>query len=135
MSRRLTYVHSHQVVAVGGVDAVEAAVHLLLGAESLDDAQSAQRLLYLAHGIAPQGLRLHRLCLQLAADEAHEPAQNGDDNEREERQLPRNEDERGEVGNDEHRVLEQHFERRHDTVLHLLHVTAHAGNDVALALL
>ena len=54
VGRGLSDVDAHDVVAVGGVDFVEAAVHLLLGTEGLDDAQSAQRLFYLAHGVAPK---------------------------------------------------------------------------------
>ena len=86
--RRLAYVHSHDVVAVGRVDAVEAAVHLALGAEGLDDAQAPESLLHLAHRVAPQGLGLDALGFQLAAHPAHEPAHDGHDDEGEERQLP-----------------------------------------------
>ena len=40
-----------------------------------------------------------------------------------------------EIEEDQDRVLEEHVERRHDAVLHFLHITAHAGNDISLALL
>ena len=49
----LAYLHAGEVVTVAGVGAVETLVHLLLGAEGLDDAQSAEGLLDLAHGVAP----------------------------------------------------------------------------------
>ena len=135
MGRRLADVDTHDVVAIGRIDLVEPAVHLLFGTEGLDDAQSAQRLLDLAHRVAPQGLGLDALRLQLATHIAHQPAHDGHDDEREERQLPGNEDEGRKIRDDEDRILEQHLERRHDGVLNLLHVATHTGNDVALALL
>ena len=131
----LADVDAHDVVAIVRVHLVEAAVHLLLGTEGLDDAQAAQRLLHLAHGVAPEGLGLHALALELAPHQAHEPSEDGHEDDGEERELPGDKEQRAEVDRDEDRVLEQHVERRHDARLHLLHVAAHAGNDVALALL
>ena len=49
----LAHLHAGEVVTIAGVGAVETLVHLLLGAEGLDDAQSAEGLLDLAHGVAP----------------------------------------------------------------------------------
>lgn len=63
----LACVDAAYVVAVFRVYLVKAPVHLLLGAEGLDDAQAAQGLLHLAHGVAPQALCLDGLLLELAA--------------------------------------------------------------------
>ena len=135
MGHLLAGVHAAYVLAVFRVNLVEAAVHLLLGAEGLYDAQSAKRLLHLAHRVAPQRLRLYRLLLQLAAHKAHEPAHDGHYDEREERQLPADDEQRGKIEHYQYRVLEEHVEARHYGVLNLLHVAAHARYDVALALL
>ena len=135
MCHRLPDVHAHDVVAVGRVGAVETLVHRLLGTERLDDAQSAERLLHLAHRVAPQGLCLDALLLQLTSDQSHEPSEDGHEDDGEQRELPRHDDERGEIDQDENRVFEQHVERCHDARLYLLHVAAHAGDDVALTLL
>ena len=40
MGRRLADVYTHDVVAIGRVDGVETLVHLIFGAEGLDDAQT-----------------------------------------------------------------------------------------------
>ena len=113
---------------------VKPAVHLLLGTESLDDSQTTQRFFYLTHRVAPQGLGLDALGFQLSSDITHKPAHDGYDNQGEERQLPRDEDKGGKVGDDQDGILEQHLQTRHDAVLYLLHITAHTGNDVTLAL-
>ena len=117
------------------VDVAEAVVHLLFGAERLYYAQSAERLLHLRHGVAPQALCLYRLALELSSHEAHEPSEDGHEDEGEERQLPRDEEQGGEIGDDENGVLEEHVERRHDAAFYLAHVARHACNDVAFALL
>ena len=135
VGEHLSRQHPHQVRAVGRVHVVEAAVHLLLGDEGLDDAQSPQRLLHLAHRVAPQGLGLDGVLLQFTAHEAHEPSHDGDDGQREECQLPGYEEQGGEVTDDEDGVLEHHLQAGHDGVLHLVYVAAHAGDDVTLALL
>ena len=87
----------------------------------------------MAHRVAPKGLRLQRAGLQFAPHHAHEPAEDGHEDDGEQRELPRYEDERSEVEDDEHGVLEEHVEARHDGVFYFLHVTTHAGDDVALA--
>ena len=135
VGHRLADVHLHDVVAISGVDGVETTVHLLLGTEGLDDAQTSEGLLHLTHRVAPQALGLHALGLQLTAYPTHKPAHDGHDDEGKHRQLPRDEKQHGEVADDEDGVLEEHLERGHDGVLDLLHVATHAGNDVALALL
>ena len=48
--------------------------------------------------------------------------------------MPGDEYQRAEVGDDEHGILEEHVQGRHDAVLYLLHVSAHAGDDVPLSL-
>ena len=135
MSQLLAGVHAAYVLAVFRVNLVKAAVHFLLGAECLYYAQSAKRLLHLAHRVAPQRLRLYRLLFQLSAHKAHKPAHYGHDDEREERQLPAYDEQRCKIEYYQYRVLEQHVEARHYGVLNLLYVAAHARYDVALALL
>ena len=88
MSRRLTDVDPHDVVAVGGVDGVESAVHLAFSAEGLDDAQAAKSLFDLTHRVAPKCLCLDGLRLQFAAYPTHEPSHDGHDDEGEEGELP-----------------------------------------------
>ena len=135
MRHRLPHVHPRNVVAIGRIHAVEALVHRLLGAESLDNPQSAERFLHLTHRVAPQRLRLHRLRLQLLANQAHKPAENRHENDGEQRELPRNDEQRGEIDHNQNRILKQHVERRHNRIFDFLHIAAHACNDVALALL
>ena len=135
MRQLLPHIHAHELLAVCGVHTVEACIHLLLGAERLDDAQSAERLLHLTHGIAPQVLRFLGVLLQLTAHGSHHPAEQGHEEQREQRELPRYGHERSEVADDEYGVLEEHVERRHYGVFYLLHVARHTRYDVALALL
>ena len=134
MSQLLTDVHPHDVVTISGIHTVETGIHLLLRRESLDDTQTAQRLFHLTHRVAPQGLRLHTVLLQLPAHKSHEPAEQGHKDQSKHRQLPRYDHQRNEVGDDQHGILKQHIQRRHDTVFYLLHITAHSGNDVTFAL-
>ena len=135
MGKTLTDVHSHDVIAISRVHRVEALVHLLLSTERLDDAQSAQRLLHLTHRVAPQRLCLDGLLLQLASHKPHEPAEQRNEDDCEQRELPRDDEQRDEIDDDENRILEQHVERRHDRIFYLLHITTHACNDIALTLL
>ena len=131
----MTDIDSHDVVSIGRVDLVETTVHLLFSDKGLDDAQTSQCLLHLTHRVAPQGLGLDRILLQLTTYPTHEPPHDGNDDEGEECQLPRDKEQGSKIADDENRVLEQHLERGHDGVLYLLHITTHAGNDVTLALL
>ena len=107
----LSCVDSHDVVAVVRVDTVEAIVHCLLSAEGLDDTQATQRLLHLAHRVTPQGLCLNAAALQLASHHAHKVAEDGHEDDGEQRELPRDEEQRGEIDDDEDGILEQHVER------------------------
>ena len=75
------------------------------------------------------------MCLQLLSYNTHEPAEWWHKEDGEEGELPADADERDEIEENENRILEEHIERRHDAVLHFLHITAHAGNDISLALL
>ena len=134
MGQLLSDVHTHHVVTVVAVHLVEAFVHLLFRTEGLDDAQTAQRLFHLTHRVAPQQLRLDGVLFEFPAHQPHEPSEHGHEDNGEKRQLPGDEQERGEVGYDEDRVLEKHVETRHDAVFYLLHIAAHTGYDVALAL-
>ena len=134
VSHLLTDVHAHDVVAIAAVHLVEAPVHLILGAECLDDAQSAQGFLYHTHRITPKRLRLGALCLQLLSYNTHEPAEWWHKEDGEEGELPADADERDEIEENENRILEEHIERRHDAVLYFLHITAHSGDDISLAL-
>ena len=54
-------------------DPVEAAAHPAFREESLDDAEAAEGFLDLAHGVAPHGLGLERLFLELSSYLAHDP--------------------------------------------------------------
>ena len=135
MGHLLTGVDAAHVLAVLGIYPVEAPVHLVLGAEGLDYAQSAERLFHLAHRVAPQCLRLLRLLLEPAAYAPHDPSHQRDEQDGEQSELPAYEHHRREVGEDEYRVLEKHVERGHDGAFHLEHVAAHARYYVALALL
>ena len=47
--------------------------------------------------------------------------------------MPAHEDHSGEVDQDDDGVLEEHFQRVHDGVLHFLYVTCGTGDDVTLA--
>ena len=110
MCHLLSYIHALHSQAVVGIDAVEAFVHLVFSAERLDDTQSAECLLNLRHGVAPQILCLDGVLLELASYESHEPSENGHEEEGEYRELPRYEQQCREVGDDEDWILEQHVE-------------------------
>ena len=89
MGHLLTNIHPHDVTSIGRINAIEAAVHLFLGTEGFDDAQTAKRFLHLTHRIAPQGLRFDTPGLELASHQSHEPTEKGHENNGENRQLPR----------------------------------------------
>ena len=110
MSHLLTDVHAHDVVAIAAVHLVEAPVHLILCAESLDDAQSAQGFFHHTHRIAPESLCFCTFCLQLLAHESHEPAEWWYKDDGEEGELPADADERDEIEENQDRILEEHVE-------------------------
>ena len=131
----LADIYAHDVVAVAAVNLIETLVHLFFCTERLDDVQAAQRFFYHTHRVAPKCLCLDTVCLQFLAHYSHEPAERWYKENGEEGELPTDADQRNEIEENQDRVLEEHVERRHDAVLHFLHITAHAGNDISLALL
>ena len=135
MCHLLADIYTHDVVAVAAVNLIETLVHLFFCTERLDDAQAAQGFFYHTHRVAPKCLCLDTVCLQFLAHYSHEPAERWHKEDGEEGELPTDADECDEIEEDQDRVLEEHVERRHDAVLHFLHITAHAGDDIALALL
>ena len=124
-------VHGLAVVVIG---LGEAERHLLLGQEGLDDAQAAQRFVQLRHDVAPLCLGGGRLPFQLAADHAHHPSGEGQDNDDEQRHLPADGEQGGEIDDEGDGVAQQHVDGAGQGVLHGGDVGAHAGDDVALAL-
>ena len=78
---------------------------------------------------------LDTVCLQFLAHYSHKPAERWYKENGEEGELPADADECNEIEENQDRIFEEHVERRHDAVLHFLHITAHAGNDISLALL
>ena len=131
----LAGIHAADGVAVGFIGAFKAVAHFALRVERLHDAQAAEGFFHLRHEVAPLALGEERFPFQLLAYRPHEPAHHGQHHEGEQRELPADGHQRAEVGDDEDGVLEQHVQRTHDGGLHLLHVAAHAGDDVAFALL
>ena len=127
--------HAHIDVAeiIGG--GIEAALHLLFRAERLDNAHSAQCFLELRHRFAPFLLGFEARLLESAPNAPHRPTQGGKNYEGEERKFPRDVEQTAEIDRNENGVLDQHLQTPHDRVLHLAHVAAHAGDDVAFALI
>ncbi len=135
MGRRLAGVHPVDLPAHPVGHGLKAVGHLLLGVESLDDAEAAQGFLHLGHGVAPEGLRLQGLPLELFADNAHHPDESGDESKHDEHHFRTQEHQEPEIEDDQDRVLDQHLDGSGDGGLHLVHVAAHPGDDVALAFL
>ena len=131
----LANAHPHDVMTVGIVDSTELVAHLTFSTEGLDNTQAAQRLLHYSHCVAPQRLSFNALGFQLTPYPTHEPANERNDDDGEQRQLPRNENQRYKVGDNEDWVFEHQVEARHDAVLHLLYVARHTGYNVTLTLL
>ena len=73
--------------------------------------------------------------LESAPNAPHRPTQGGKNHEGEERKFPRDVEQTAEIDRNENGVLDQHLQTPHDRVLHLAHVAAHAGDDVAFALI
>ena len=117
---------------VGG--GIEALLHLFLSTKGFDDAHTPQCFLELRHGFAPFGLCFVARLLEAPTDFAHGPTQSGENDEGEERELPRNVEETAEVDGDENGILDEHLQAAHDGILHFAHVAAHTGDDVTFAL-
>ncbi len=79
-------------------------------------------------------LALERLAFQPLAYTAHYKADNGEQHEDKDCQLPRDGNHHGQAGDNHDRIFENHVERRHNRVLDFGHVAAHTCHDVALAL-
>lgn len=128
--------HGH---AVGGLAEfvgalVEALVHLLFSREGLDDAHAAEGFFQLGHGFAPFVLGVEALAFQLAADAPHDGAHEGQHDDGEEREFPADVDEHAEIADEEDGVFDEHFERAGHGGFDFVDVAAHAGDDVAFAL-
>ena len=93
---------------------MEAAAHLLLGVEGLDDAQTAESLLDVGHEYAPLRLPFERLTFEALAHATHDDADEGQQKEHEDGKLPRHCNHHAQAGDNHDGVLEQHIERRHD---------------------
>ena len=127
-------VHASRQVAVFFVLSPETVHHLLLGIEGLDDAQSADCLLYIRHNGAKLVLLFKRSALEILAHAAHDKAGNREQDEYKKRQLPAHKEHHRKAHHYHDGVLEHHVERHHHRVLYFGHVTAHACHHVALAL-
>ena len=80
-------------------------------------------------------MRVEALALQLSADFSHHPPHQRENNDGEDGKLPTGVEQHAEIAEEKYRVFDEHFERPRDGVLNLVDVTAHAGNDVSLALI
>ena len=104
----------------------------LLRNECLDDAQASQSLLYLAHAVAQARLHEQRTSLEPPAHRAYTPCQEGYHEQREERKLPTDADERHQIDHYEDGVLHYHIERAAYTGIHLIDVRRYARQYVTL---
>ena len=100
---------------VGGITQLVATLfetvhHLVFGYESLDDAQSAQRLFQLRHRVAPFPLGFQRLAFQLLADLSHQPAHTRQYQDSKQGQLPTGYNQSGKIKQNQDRILEQHIQ-------------------------
>ena len=114
---------------------MEAAVHGFFRVEGLDDAQAAQGFIYLAHGVAPQGLCFQGGAFELLADKPHYPHEGRCKDNGEQHHFRADPGERGEIENDEDGVLDEHGQGGDDGILHLRYIAGDAGNDVSFAFL
>ena len=117
------------------VGLLEAFLYLLLSVESLDDAQSAQRLFDLAHQSAPLLLPFEGLTLQLLPHLPHHIAGKRQEDKDKQGELPTDSNHADEVNRNEDGVFEEHVERAHHRGFDFVHVARDAGQDVALPLL
>ena len=80
-------------------------------------------------------LYLKRFPLKVLSHDTHHPHHQRGEKDGEGRHLPADHEKGGEVEENQDRVLDEHLDRSRDGILHLLHVTAHPGDDVAFLLL
>ncbi len=135
MSGILAQRHGTGVLTELVIDIDEALQHLLLGNESLDDAQSAQRLIELCQHTAPHALNNGRLALQFTAYRTHNPSGKGCHDDDEDCQLPTYPQHGGETYDDGDGLSDEHVDTAGNTALHGTDVTRHTGNDITLSLL
>ena len=134
MRQCLTGSHPVDGVAVLVAALIETLHHFVFGNKGFDDAQPAQRLFQLRHGVTPLCLRIQRLPFQFLAHRPHYPAHARKHQQCEQCQLPTDGYQRSKISYNQYRVLYQHVQRTGYGRFHLGHITAHAGNDVALPL-
>ena len=134
MGQSLTRGHAVDCISIVIAALIETLFHLLLGNESLDDAQATQRLLQLGHRVAPLALCLERLPLQFLTYSTHHPTHGRHYKQCEHGQLPTDGNHRGEINDNQNGILDEHIQRTGDGRLHLGHVTTHAGDNVSLTL-
>ena len=106
VSHLLAGIHSVDGFSVLVVRIHESLVHLVLGIERLDDAQSTQGLFQLCHEVTPLVLCYQRLALQHSAYSSHNPTHERKYGNGKECQLPAGRNQGTEVEDDEYRILE-----------------------------
>ena len=134
MGRSLAHGHAACGAPEGVRAGVETCAHLLLGRKGFYYAHSAKCFLELRHGVAPLVLRVERLVFQLAPYLAHYPAHKREHYYREKGKFPARIDKHAEIANYKYGIFYEHFKRTGHGVFNLVYVAAHAGYDVALAL-
>ena len=117
-----------------GVQRVELPADVIRGVVALDDLDARERLVEAAHHVAHALLAGARGVAQPLDDAADEQRHEGQEDDREDRQLPRNHEHGHQVADDEQRLAESDLERVGDAELHDHHVLRDARHDVALAL-
>ena len=135
MCRRLSYSDFRRCLPVLVSCVEESFLHLVLGYEGLDHAETSEGLVKLGHCLAPFLLRLKRLPLELLSYGAHSPRHSGNYRYGKESELPAEIDQCGEIADYEYRILYQHVQGTDDRDLDLSHVAAHPCDDVSLLLL
>ena len=134
VSHLLAGIYSVDGFSVLVVGVCKSLVHLVLGIERLDDAQSAQSFFQLCHEVTPLVLCHQRFAFQHSAYSSHNPTHEREYGNGEEGQFPAGRNQGTEVEDNQYRILEEHVQRSHDAVFYFVHVTTHAGHDVTLAL-
>ena len=118
-----------------GVDVVEFLADVVRGVVALDELHARQRLVQDAHHVAHALLALHGGVAQFLDDAADDECHERQEEDREDRQFPRDGEHRHQIADDEERFAESYLQRVGDAELHDHHVLRDARHDVALALL
>ena len=108
---------------------------VLLRVVTLDDAQPIDRLLEVGRHPAEQPLRLQRVVADVLPDDGEDERHQRQDEERDERELRTDGEQRHEVGHHQEGVAAKRQQRGDDCPLHLQHVGAHAAHHIAGTLL